>query len=223
VATSSSTPFLTLTKSFNYRGARELFANIYHFDTTPPSSAAWSALVNAVWALEANLFPTTVQLESATGHTPGTPPVLAYEADPAPAGPGGPAAFYTPAVTEHPVPGDCAAWIRYSTTQKTSRGKPIYLRNYYHAIFYDTSSDLLSALQKPTFDALGTAMVNGILADGITYHRAGPRGAVAQGHMVGPNITTRTLKARGKRHRIDLNSPAARKFLEPYLPPIAVP
>jgi len=158
-----------------------------------------------MWQYESVMFPADVQLEVAYGHNPGTPPILVYESDPAPIGPGGPPGVFVPAATAHPCPGDAAVYIRYSTTQKSVRGKPIYLWNYYHGIYYDgTAADVQDSTQKNAFDALGAALVTGLNVPNATpslYHRAGPRGAVAQGHKVGDFITTRTLKHRGKHYR----------------------
>lgn len=209
----SDTAFLTLEKSFPYRGNREHFVNVYHFAETPPDNAAWQGLGDLVRSLENACFPATVQHERATGHIKGTPPVLVYEQDYAPAGEGGPAGAYVPIATEHLAPGDSAIWVRYGTTQKTSRGKPIYLRNYYHSIYYDTTADTFSARQKANFDSLGGFMVSGIAFGGITYHRAGPRGATAQNHATSAFITTRTLKARGKRKKSSVNVVKLSDFL----------
>jgi hypothetical protein len=197
----SDTAILSLEKSFPYRGGREHFLNEYHLDQVPLDSTVWNSLGSAAWSFEANVFPSSVQLERIIGHNPGTPPVLVYESDVAPPGEGGISGSFTPIATEHECPGDDAVWVRYGTTQKTSRGKPIYLRNYYHAVFYDATPDTLSARQKTALDALGAAWVAGINVSGTTFRRAGPRGAVAQNHQTAQFITTRTLKRRGRRKK----------------------
>jgi hypothetical protein len=142
-----------------------------------------------------------VQWEGASGHAPGTPPVLVFELDVPPAGEGGIAGTYIPAANFFRAPGDAAMWVRYTTTQKTSRGKPIYLRNYYHDVHVDGGGDLIDVGQRNALDALGAALVTGLSYGGVTYRRAGPRGAVAQGHSVAQYVTTRTLKRRGARRR----------------------
>jgi hypothetical protein len=198
----SETAFLTIEKSFTYRGAREHWDNVYHLDQIPTSSAQWQALGDLVAGKEQACLPSNVQIERYFGHTPGTPPVLVFELDQPPVGEGGPAGAYTPIATEHQVPGDGAIWVRYGTTQKTSLGKPIYLRNYYHCVFYDGAADTFSPRQATNFNAMAADWVAGINASGTTFRRAGPRGAVAQNHAVSTFITTRTLKRRGRRHRI---------------------
>lgn len=206
MATSSSdTAFLTMEKSFNYRGAREHWSNAYHLQETPSDHASWLALANRVWDYEKMFLDASVELEYAYGHDPGTPPVLVFENDFAPVGEGGPAGQFVPAAGAHPTPGDAAVYIRYSTTQKSTLGKPIYLWNYYHGVYYDAAAgDVMDSTQHTQLDALGAIWVSGLNVPGATpalYHRAGPRGAVAQGHKIGDFITTRTLKHRGRHHR----------------------
>lgn len=203
MATSTSdTAFLTLEKSFSYRGAREHFQNVYHLDIQPPSTADWSALADAVWNIEKGFQTSDVQLEWAYGHNPGTPPTLVWERDYAPVGEGGLPGSLVPAAGDVSCPGDVAAWIRYGTTQKSKLGKPIYLRNYYHSIYHSSGApDTIAANQKAGLESFGTAFVNGFSVNGLTYRRAGPRGAVAQNHVVSQWATTRTLKKRGKRKK----------------------
>lgn len=90
-------------------------------------------------------------------------------------------------------PGDCAALLRFSTTQRTSKNHPIYLFKYFHDVFYDTGSsvDSVAALQLGRIAALGNLMVAGITQGSIVYKAAGPRGAVAQGALAEPLITHR--------------------------------
>jgi hypothetical protein len=197
----SQTAFLTIEKSFTYKGAREHWSNAYHLDQVPSSQSQWQALATEVVNFEQAFMPADVQFEHYYGHEPGTPPILVWEFDEAPAGEGGAAGSWVPGPSYPPCPGDAAGWVRYGTTQKNTLGKPIYLRNYYHAIHHDATPDKVSVQQATLMGQLATAWVNGIAAGGTTFRRAGPRGAVAQNHVVGEFITTRTLKHRGRRHR----------------------
>lgn len=205
---SSDTAFITLEKSFTYRGGREHWANTYHLDQVPGSAGVWDTLAAQIWNLEKLFLTADVQFERLYGHTPGTPPILVHEADQAPAGEGGPAGAFVPTVAQHPTPGDAAMWVRWGTTQKSVLGKPIYLRNYYHAACWETNVDQLAGGQIAELQNLGNAFVAGLSVSGVTFRRAGPRGAVAQNSSVGPFITTRTLKSRGKRRKSLPTNPA---------------
>jgi len=203
VATSTSqTAFATLEKSFTYRGVREHWSNTYHLDQIPPNNADWKTVCDQIWGLEGPMLAADVQIERYLGHAPGTPPVLVFESDIPPSGEGGIAGTFVPDATEFPTPGDAAMWVRWGTTQKTSRGKPIYLRNYYHGAFWKGTHDTVAQRQVTQLNALGLALQTGLSVSGVTYRRAGPRGAVAQNHAAGTFITTRTLKHRGKRKRV---------------------
>ena len=202
MATSTSqTPFLTMTKSFTYRDARELWSNIYHLDSEPPSSSDWTALFNAVWALEGAFLPADTQIESGTGHTPGTPPVLVWEIDAPPTGAGGAQGQWIPGGAEYATPGDTAMWVRWTTDLKNKRGKPIYLRNYYHGAYSWSDKDEVASNQRPPLLALGLAWQNGVQANGRTYRRTGPNHGTPQAHDASVYLTTRTLKRRGKRKK----------------------
>lgn len=201
VHSSSDTAILTIEKSTLYRATREHWNNAYHLSLVPTDGAAWNALATAVVALEQPMLSASTQFEKIYGHTPGTPPVLVYEYDYPPTGEGGVAGTFVPSNLEYPCPGDVAFWVRYGTTQKTSLGKPIYLRNYYHDAHTGLTPDTLAVNQASRLTTLATAWVNGISAAGVTYVRAGPRGAIAQNHQNGQFLTTRTLKRRGKRKK----------------------
>jgi hypothetical protein len=222
VATSKSdTAFLTLEKSFTYRAQREHWSNAYHVTPTPSSDAQWNGLYGIAWYLESTFLPADVKIEHAYGHAPGEPPTLVWELDVPPAGEGGLAGVFVPGATAHPTPGDAAVFIRYGTTQKSTRGKPIYLWNYYHGIYYDAAApDIQDSLQKGAMDGCAGSWVAGLninVAGAPLFHRAGPRGAVAQNKKVGDFITTRTLKHRGKHHQ---RLPAGTQIL---VPPWVVP
>jgi len=219
--TTSATPFLTLEKSFGYRGEREHWVNTYHMDQVPPQAGDWSNLADAVWALESKFLDSGTQLEWAYGHTAGTPPVLVWEKDYPPLGEGGLAGTYVPAANEHPGAGDTAVWIRYGTTQKSVLGKPIYLRNYYHRP-YSVGVDDVATAQKDFMLALGAQWVAGFTVGQVTYRRAGPRGAVAQNYAVSVFVTTRTLKHRGKRHHYQEVPAGFFPWKSPGTPPILI-
>jgi hypothetical protein len=155
-----------------------------------------------VIASEKTCYPATSKVHSVFGHARNTLNAVYSHVitDPAQFIPG----TYVPIAQELHAPGDVAAWVRWSTTQKTSRGKPIYLRNYFHDVYANSTSthDALSLAQKAALAQHGSNWFNGFNASGLVYHRAGPKGAVAQAPVVESTyLTTRTLHRRGKRKK----------------------
>jgi hypothetical protein len=198
----SQTPFITVTKSFSWRGSREHWSNVYHVDTEPPTAVDWDALLNKIWALEWLFLPADVQIEGGTGHTPGTPPVLVWESDSPPVGEGGIPGAFVPAAGDHLTPGDVAGWVRWTSDLKNKRGKPIYFRNYYHAMYVGADGNTIVASQQANMTELGRSFQAGLVANGRTYRRTGPNHGSPQDHASSIYATTRTLERRGKRKKL---------------------
>lgn len=222
MATSTSeTPFLTINKSMTWRGSREVWSNGYHLDSTPPSSQDWTDLLTAVWQLESAFLAPDVQLEGGTGHEPGTPPVLVWETDAAPVGEGGPPGTFVAGAAYHLTPGDVAGWVRWGTDLKNSRGKPVYLRNYYHGMYVASDGNTIDPIQHSGMLALGQAWQNGVSVGGRTYRRTGPNHGTPQSHAVATYATTRTLERRGKRKKpateLQLMGPSSDSFMKWFL------
>jgi hypothetical protein len=188
-----------LEKKFTYRGADELFGNTYHFDGgSPASPTRWKDFADIVASVEKGIFNPSVSIVRAVGYDAGNP-IAAWSYD-YEAHAESIVGTLVPGADDVLSAGDAAVWIRYGTTQLNSRGKPIYLRNYYHNAWHDkfvATIDNVSAAQLAGMDAFGAAWVAGF-SDGSAYHhRAGPNGAVAQNYLSGIYVTTRTLKRRG--------------------------
>lgn len=190
---------ITIVKQFAYRGnTSEEFLNTYHIDAgAPDTDTKWKALADAVIAAEKLIYTSAVKIVRAYGHVAGS--VVSVWGYDYLGGTGAVAGTYAGVGTAL-AQGDAAAWIRYATTQKTSRGKPIFLRNYYHGVIPLASDvDKLETGQKTRFTTYGTAWVAGF-SDGVsTYRRCGPNGAVGQSALASTYLTTRTLKKRGRR------------------------
>ncbi len=90
-------------------------------------------------------------------------------------------------------PGDCAALVRYATPAVTSKGRPVYLFNYYHGICMQGTpdADTLSTLQKTALETYATAWLTGFSDGTITAVRAGPNGVTASSRFVSPLVTHR--------------------------------
>ena len=193
-ADGTTTPSVTIVKTFTYRGAAEEWANTYHFDGGDPANdAEWKAIADAIIAQEKLIHPSTVTIIRAVGHKAGeSVHVWAYD-------------YLANAeqvagtrTSADSAAGDQAAWIRWSTTQFTSKGKPIYLRSYYHApALTGTPPDTVLASYRTILETFGTFLKDFLGDD--SRHRAGPHGAVGQTVASSQYVTTRTLKRRGKR------------------------
>lgn len=184
-------PSLHVKKTFQYRDQLEEWSNGYHFaGGVPASQADWKALADAVVAAEAALFLPPMEIVGVTGYAAdGTPAV--FNATYAQAGTavfgGGQAA-----------PGYNTMNLRYLTDQRTSKGHPIYLRNFYHGCFFGSGeSDTLLAAQHTALAHYGTLWVAGFAAGAGTFKRAGPNGAVAQTSTADTWLGHRTLRRRG--------------------------
>jgi hypothetical protein len=199
-AIDTSLPSLTIVKSFTYRGEPHEWSNTYFMTGDLPSSpASWKTLADAVIADEKTLYASTTKAVRAIGHQAGeSVAVWSYDYE---AMSEEVAGTFAGAHAE-PAGGDTANWIRWSTDQLTSRGKPIYLRSYYHPAYWaglvnpdTTDTDWAAAAQD-----FGDAWIAGYDdGDSVVHHRAGPHGVVGLVATPSTNTTTRTLDRRGRR------------------------
>lgn len=191
---------LTIVKSFSYRGSAEEWGNTYFFDgDTPSDPASWKTLADAVIAAEKALYDSTIDAVKAIGHVAGeSVAVWSYDY----------AAFSesVPGIldisTAERQSGDTANWLRWSTDAKTEKGKPIYLRNYYHPAFSatGTSSNNTYSVWVTNAQTFGDDWISGFTdGDSVVHHRAGPHGVAGIVALPSTYVTTRTLKRRGKR------------------------
>jgi len=180
-------------KHFNYRGALASFSNRYHMGTaTPADSAHWTTLADAVTAAEKTIFAALssggAQIIEAVGYAPGSEvPVFTktYALDGTLTGTG-----------PQPSPGDCAALIRYSTPDRSTKNHPIYCFNYYHSCFPGgtaTTADTLLAAQRTAMQTYAAAWLTGFSDGTTTVHRSRPSGDLCTGSLVNPLVTHRDL------------------------------
>ena len=193
-----SAPGVISVKRFTYRGAMEEWTNGYHFvGDAPANPTEWDSLFNALWDMEKLIFSPTTFITRAYGYedfSPGHTSVYSLDLVPTSSEIAG-----TFTALDQRSAGDQASTCRWKTARFTSKGKPIYLRKYYHDIQTTAASgegDNLESAYKTALTTLATDL-NTISGDwpGI----AGPDGVAPGASEVMPFATTRTLKRRGKR------------------------
>lgn len=199
-AIDTALPSLTIVKTFTYRENDEEWSNTYFMDgDLPASPASWKVLADAVIADEVPLYKSDQSVTKAIGHEAGqSVAVWSYDyAEHSESVPG----TYTDA-NAVPCPGDSAAWIRWSTDVLTSKGKPIYLRSYYHPAYREsgTDADVIATAWLANAAEYGADWIAGFAdGDSVVHHRAGPHGVIGLVALASPYATTRTLERRGRR------------------------
>ena len=201
-AISTTRHSVTIIKSFSYRGAPEEWGNTYFFTgDLPASPASWKTLADAVIAAEKTLYDAGTEVVKAIGHQAGQS-VAVWSYDYAAASEQVPGTL-VPSVSTVPQAGDSAAWIRWSTDQLTSKGKPIYLRSYFHPAYVagtdTTTRDEISSNWTTVAQAFGDDWIAGFSDGTETHTRCGPKGAVGLVALPAADATTRTLERRGRR------------------------
>lgn len=187
------TPSITINKEITYRGLPEITGNTYHFSGTKPTTdAGWHDLALAIWNAERTFLDGTTKFVGYLGYDAGNPHAVSiknYNED----GTTKPTGALSGLATK--APGDMAVWVRWTTPERTSRGKRIYLRKYFHEVPYE--EDAVPSSTKALMLTYANKMIDGTLPGGVRV--CGPQGAVASMPYVSPWVTTRTLKRRGKR------------------------
>lgn len=191
---------IVLVQRFTYRGLPEEWSNTYHFNgAAPASEAGWKTLMDEVWtALKPGIRNTTSLVRGyAYVDGPADSPSVStvdYVNEY-----GGAVAGTFGTGTGAPAPGDVAIAVRYSSAKRSVKGKPVYSTRYYHGVVMPTTGgDSPDATWLPIFTTAVGKLVDGTL---VNFGRLTlPDGTVCTTPVkVGPYVTTRTLKRRGKR------------------------
>lgn len=190
---------ITVIKKFTYRGdATEEFANGYHFSgSVPADSTAWQALFDALVVQEKTVYPAAASVVQGYGYATDNPAdnsVWSYDLH------ASPVAGTLDMTAGLQAAGDLAVWVRWKTSRLNTKGKPIYLRKYFHPACQldSTHPDTVKAGQVTALNAFGTKLMDGSFIDGRTI-RSQTHTETILSRSCSAYVTTRTLKRRGKR------------------------
>lgn len=187
----AAAPSVLLKKSFPFKGATHYFSNRYHFlGGTPADATHWHTLMDNVVTAEKAILHSGVTIIDAIGYGAGSDVPVASKTYTT-------SGTYSPAGGYRVCPGECAALLRYSTAARTTKNHPVYLFNYYHACFYDSSQadpDHLGSGQRTAIGTYASSWISGFSDGTLTLTRAGPQGDAATGSLVEEFITHRDFR-----------------------------
>lgn len=187
---------MTIVKSFTYRGAAEEWSNTYHLTDHPADEAGWRTLSDWLMGYEKTVYSARCTIERSLCYDDSDDPVTyTYNL----ADWGGVVSGTFSASAGAQAPGDVAAWVRWFTGDRNSKGKPVYLRKYFHDVEVNgyPNADQITSTQVTAYQAFGDQLLTPIHA-GISL--AKPDGSLPDGPAAcSTYATTRTLKRRGRR------------------------
>lgn len=195
---------VTVIKRIPYRGdPNEEYSNSYYFTgSTPGDAAAWRSLFDNLVTQEKTLYPAAVSVVRGYGYDSDAADAHAVWSVDLTVSPDSPVPGTLGVGSSYTMPMDDAFWVRWKTSRTTSKGKPIYLRKYFHPAQRSTTApnaDTLDTTQRTAALAFGLKMRDGTFGTGRTLVAPGHSSDVLTSHAASVYITTRTLKRRGKR------------------------
>lgn len=193
---------LTLVKKFTYRGnPNEQFSNTYCLSgATPADAAAWTTLSNALIAEEKKVYPALCKVIKSYGYSSDADDASSvFQLDLSGAPVSG-----TMAVADGVIaPGDNAVWVRWKTQRLTSKGRPIYLRKFFHGALPASAAaglpwDTINGGQRTALLAFGTKLMDSTFLDGRVIVGPGHSGEVVVAREASTVIGYRQLR-KGRR------------------------
>jgi hypothetical protein len=192
----ADTPSIVLVQKFTYRDAPEEWSNRYHFTgTAPVDDTGWHDLAVALFTLVKPCLPASNSLVRAYGYlSDTTDSVATIDFTVAPLSP----IAGTATVSGNVAPGDAAMTCRWLTPDRTSKGKPIYLRKYFHGVLLNTAdTDQVAGAQHTALQAFAAAAI--VDWGSTSSQLCDKNGNVPTNPSASIWATTRTLKRRGRR------------------------
>lgn len=188
---------ITVIKTFPYRGGDEEWGNTYHFVGSAPSNPSdWRALADELISLEVAVYTNVVTVVRALCYE-NTDDDSVYTYHLADFG-GTVSGAFVSGDGGHTATGDDAVWCAWDTGKRSTKGKPIWLRKYFHDAHVGPSQvDQTDPDQVIQLSNLATGLV---VPTGAWPGIADPEGdAPTGGTRVSAFVTTRSLKRRGRR------------------------
>ncbi len=189
-----------IVKNFLYRGQTEEFATVYHLDGTEPADgSAWDTLLNTIMGCEKLVSSPAITFTDGYGYNAGSWETKPTTADRHHQWTTSNVGTFSMTGRE-PLSGDTAYWVRWATGDTNTKGKPIYLRKYFHPGLFDTgnSQDLVPTALRTALVTYADKFTDGTTLGGsLTICR--PNGHHGSTAVAATYNTTRTLKRRGKR------------------------
>jgi hypothetical protein len=189
-------PGVVLYKTFQYRGETEEWGNTYHFvGDAPGNPADWRSLVDALVTLEKTVLATNVTIERAicyedTDHSS----VYSYDLS---AFAGTVAGTYNVSTGGgEQQEGGTSYMARWDTGRRSSKGKAIYLRKYWHPTVASGGTPDVVQASLVTLVAAFAGNVMGTSGDWPGL--AGPDGVAPVGHLAQTYTNYRDLR-KGRR------------------------